>query len=625
MFNLIPSSDMQSFRRLHNQSLEHREDFWQKQSKLITWDKPFTRVMDENFSTGSVAWFIEGKLNACSNALDIHIQNGGGKDIALTFIDCENTIRTYTYRELTDEVITLAAALQSNGLKSGDRAALYLPDIPETFFFILACARLGITYVPIPSRFTPEVVKDIIGDCAASLLVITLDAASESYISRAKSLAGMVNGIPVVSAGKTEFEGTISYEAFRSAGADTTAIPAVSVDSEHPLLILYANSATGIPRGSVFATGGFIVQAAASFASIFPDVTDKHGKRSMACCVNLASSAGQSYGLWGPFINGYRIFISADGENPSVDRLHRMLEENPCPALLTTPRTIVSLKHEHGDKPLSTERLFPLVAVCGDVLTPRLVKYAGNVLTDSAVNVINMWVQSESGAAIINTYPHGELNRAGALGLPFFGIRPQIVNHLGEISRTNESGQLMFSGSWPAMIRTIWGQHERFLELYFRRLRGYYNTNDGVRIDGDGFYWFMGRLDDVIKVRGQSLATSEIEAVLISHPLVAESAVVSVGDDEGENIIAFLVLERSAEADRDALISELSGYIERRIGEFAMPTRYIVTEELPRTRTGKIVRRILRRIASGNMSIDEDLSHVVNPHSVDRLISKQGL
>ena len=253
-------------------------------------------------------------------------------------------------------------------------------------------------------------------------------------------------------------------------------------------------------------------------------------------------------------------------------------------------------------------------------LTPRLVKFAGESLATGPERVLNLWIQSESGVALINTFAFDKLNRPGSLGLPFLGIETRNINHQGQACRHNESGQLVFASSWPGMIRSIWGQNERFLELYLQRVKGYFNTNDGVRVDNDGFYWFMGRLDDVIKVRGQSLATSEIEAVLMSHPMISESAVVSIGGEEGEEIIAYLVIEQTEQNGYTSIESDLTGYIIQRVGEFAVPTRYIVTDELPRTRTGKVVRRLLRRIATGDIGADEDLSHVANPDAVKKLV-----
>jgi acetyl-CoA synthetase len=288
------------------------------------------------------------------------------------------------------------------------------------------------------------------------------------------------------------------------------------------------------------------------------------------------------------------------------------------------------LKHELGETPLSPERRFTLVASSGDVLKPRHISFAARTLVETPERVVNLWIQTECGASIISTFPSAELNRPGTLGLPFPGIMPLVVNYLGQACRPNESGQLVFSASWPSMIRTIWGQADRFRQLYFRRVPGYYGTNDGVRVDGEEFYWFMGRLDDAIKVRGQLLATSDIEAVLVAHPLVSEAVVVSVEAEDGEMLVAFLVLDKSIMEKSGApniaeLKTELARSIEQRVGEFTVISEFIVAPELPRTRTGKIMRRVLKRIAVGDISGDEDLSHLANPGTVDELIRKRGL
>jgi acetyl-CoA synthetase len=619
-FPLNSFTDLHSYRKLYDTSLEQREAFWRSRAQLVQWEHGFDAVSRENLSTGDIAWFIGGRLNACSNALDVHIRDGGGDENALTYIKNDLNTQTYTYRTLHETVTRLAAVLLSHGLKAGDRVALYLPDVPESVMVMLACSRVGIISVPIPERFTPEIVNDIIRDCGASLLVVSLDSPSKSYLNRAKVLIDLLKTVTVISSGNSGMSGVSSLSELLTKTDGISGIDCASVDAEHPLFILYANSAAGIPRGSVLATGGFLVQVAASFNALFrsPEISTERG--GIAVFTDLASAAGQCYGLWGALLAGFRIYLFESNDTVSVDILRQLLGEKPVPALLTTPNMLTALKHQHEEGVITDESGFPLVAVSGDVLTPRLVRFVEKSLTKRPERVINMWIQSESGAALITTYPYHDLSRPGALGLPYFGIEPQVINHLGIKSHPNESGQLVFCGSWPGMIRGIWGQPERFRELYFQRLPGYFNTYDGVRVDSDGFFWFMGRLDDVIKVRGQSLATSEIETVIITHPKVIESAVVYTNSEEGEEITAFLVVEKSPETTDTALESEISQTIERRIGEFAVPTRYVFTDELPRTRTGKIVRRILRRIATGTMTVDEDLSHVVNPHAVKKLI-----
>ncbi len=622
-------ADLKGYHGIYHQTVERREEFWRYQSGRLRWDAPFTTVVDEDLAAGRVAWFTEGKLNACRNALDVHRERGWDERRALLFIDDEGGAHSFTYRELNGEARLLAAAMKEKGLKPGDRVALYLPDSPETLFFLLACSSLGLTPVPIPIRYTAELAREILRDCSASLLAVCLGSGSQAYEARARATASSA-GIAVVDTGRAGADGTVSYADFVAGDVRAPLEDHVSVDAEHPFFILYANTAAGVPRGSVFATGGFLVQAAASFDYLLASPGEDLEVRSLACLLDFSSAAGLCYGVWGPLVNGSCIVIAAEGTQTIGGRLRRVLEASESPALLAAPTHLEDLKRELDGSPLFSGRRFALVATSGDVLKPRQIQFAAQTLVSRPEHVLNLWIQSECGASAINTFPSPELNRTGALGLPFPGIAPLVINYLGQVCRANESGQIVFRSSWPSMIRTIYGQDERYRQLYFQRVPGYYSTNDGARVDGDGFFWFMGRLDDVIKLRGQSLATSEVEAVLVTHPLVSEAAVVTTEDEEGQNLVAFLVLGsllsgEDRAAGIGALETELNHSVERRIGEFARISQYVVASQLPKTRTGKVMRRVLKRIVSGDISIGEDLSHLANPDSVEELIRKRGM
>jgi acetyl-CoA synthetase len=629
---MFPSKFPESLQKYHafyRHSVEHREEFWSRQASRVAWDAPFTRVVHENFSNGAVSWFEGGKLNAAGNVLNSDRQNSAAAQPALRFFAGGGDLKSWSRQDLEGEVRLLAAALEESGLKTGDRVALYLPDSPETVFFMLACSCLGLIYVPIPERYPSEITREIIRDSGAKLLVVSFTHDPRPYESRALSVIDSLMGLPIINTGGREVERTIPYKRFVSPDTVKPLDSLTSVAAEHPSFILYANSASGIPRGSVFATGGFLVQAAASYDFIFQSKVEDVKVKNMVCMLDLASAAGQSYGLWGPLMNGACLVLTESSQSPAGDRLRRVLKECESPALLTTPTLLSELRRELNNGSLDGVKRFSLAACSGDVLKPRLISFAAQFLVSKPEHVLNLWIQSECGSAIISTFPHGELNRPGALGLAFPGVEPFVYNYLGQICRPNESGQLVFKSSWPSMIRTIWGQEERYRQLYFQRVPGCYSTNDGVRLDGDEFYWFMGRLDDVIKVRGQSLATSEIEAVLVTHPLVSEAAVVSVEGDEGETLVAFLVMDETMigenrEIDKNSLESQLSQSIIRRIGEFAAISQFVIADELPRTRTGKIVRRVLRRIATGDITSNDDLSHLANPESVEDLIRKKG-
>lgn len=617
---------LRDYHRLYHESTQYREEYWKSQSERLRWAVPFSRVVDEDFSHGKTTWFPDGRLNAASNALDRNIESDRADKPALIYTVHGQTDTSISYRDLADKVHAAANALAGSGLKAGDRAALYLPDRPETVIAMLACSLLGIIYVPIPYTFTTEITAEIIRDCGASLLIVSGSSLSKTYLDRARQVAGASSGISVVTVDGVG-DVSLSWNDFLKKGADGKA-ESDDYASTHPLFIAYANSATGIPRGSVFAVGGYLVQAALSYDTIFRSLPAGDNSEAIVCTLSLASAAGQSYGLWGPMLNGSAVIITAEGENSCAESLKGILDGFDAPALLTTPLMLTTLKRELNDNRLAGERGFSIVACCGDVLTPRLVRFAGQTLSVNADRVINLWIQSESGTAIINDYPSPELNRPGALGLPAFGITPSALNTMGIKCRTNESGQLVFSSSWPGMVTTIWGQPDRFKELYFNRIPDHFMTNDAVRVDAEGFYWFMGRLDDVVKVRGQSLATSEIEAVIVGHSSISEAAVVSVPGEENDNLIAFISLEHKIvdsvnNAMSKKIEAELSDIIIARIGEFALPNKYVFARELPKTRTGKLVRRVLRRIASGDIAHDEDLSHVANPEAVKDLVERK--
>lgn len=617
----IPGT-MQEYRHLYNDSIENREGYWRSQAELVSWKTTFDSVYEENMNNGVFSWFQNGTINACENALMRHIENGGD-ETALYYYEDGNPTVTVTRRELLEKAQALAGSFGEYGISKKDRVAIYMPDNPETIITIMACTLAGVTFVPVPSYFTAEIVHDILKDCGAKLLFVS-GKSGDHYADRVKFLADNYDDVAIISCGGTDVEGVKSFNDVLSTGQKTPFTTPVYVDAEHPLFILYTNSASGVPRGSVFATGGYCVQAASTYATIFTSSGDIAAAGKVYAGMSLATAAGLSYGLWGPMILGTSIVLSSQGDQPTIDMLCRISEDDMPPCILGTPRLLSSLKQQLGTDSWPGEQRFPLFASCGDMLTPRLVRFAGNMLVDAEHHVVNMWIQSESGTTLIATLARKDMHMPGTLGVPMPGISLRNINHFGENCRTNESGQLSFTHSWPSMVRTIWGQQERYEELYFNQQPGLYVTNDGIRIDGNGFIWFMGRLDDVIKVRGLSLATSEIEAVLNAHHQVNESVVVSIQRDDVEMLYAFLVTVESGEIDIETLTGELSATIGRRVGEFAVPNHYIVTEELPRTRTGKVLRRILRRIAAGEMSEQEDLSHVANPESVDKLLKNKG-
>ncbi|MBW1871392.1 MAG: AMP-binding protein, partial [Deltaproteobacteria bacterium] len=384
------------------------------------------------------------------------------------------------------------------------------------------------------------------------------------------------------------------------------------------------NSATGIPRGSIMTSAGFLVQAATAHDYLFAPRSSSREPDKLYCAVELASAAGQCHGVWGPLLNGGCLVIAATGKVGVSRRINRVLDQCSPVAALSTPDRLKEWISQLEKQPLQTDKRFSLIAACRDILTPRLCNQADKVLTEQDQRVINLWIQSETGAALICTFPGKQLNRPGALGLPFPGVLPRVCDERGKRRGPNQGGLLMFAESWPAMLRGIWGQSERFRELYFGRIPGNFSTGDAVRVDASGYYWFMGRRDDVIKVRGFSLRTAEVEAVLQSHSKVTQAVAVGIRVDENDQLVAFVVLSASLEqkVGEETLEEELSESIEARIGDFAIPRRFVFVGQLPRTASGKVTRRVLRRIAAGELARNEDLIHVANRGSIDELIQK---
>ncbi len=620
-----PPNDLRGYLEFHRHSIEQREDYWRQQAERLVWSEKFSSVFDEDFSVPAVNWFKDGRLNACVNALDVQLEKGADKKLALVFFDDAGKQHSYSYQQLLDEVQQLAAALFERGMDSGKRLALYLPDCPQSLIFMLASARLGLTYVPIPARFSAEQVASIVEHCSASMLVVAESTTRKDYNKRVDELIEMSSTATLVVVGKGRLKGAVTYAnmiADQAAAGKTR--PPTEIGTEHPLFIQYANSATGIPRGSVMSSAGFLVQAATAHDYLFGPKSSSREPDKLYCAVELASAAGQSHGVWGPLLNGSCVVIAATGKSSASRRIGRVLDECSPVAVLSTPDRLKEWINKIEKQPLKTDRRFSLVAACRDILTPRLCKRAGEVLAEQEQRVINLWIQSETGSALICTFPGKQLNRSGALGLPFPGVTPRVCDERGKRRGPNQGGLLVFAKSWPAMLRGIWGQTERFRELYFGRIPGNFSTGDAVRVDASGYYWFMGRRDDVIKVRGFSLRTSEVEAVLQSHPKVTQAVAIGIRADDSDQLVAFVVLSASLEqkVGEETLEEELSESIEARIGDFAIPRRFVFIGQLPRTASGKITRRVLRRIAAGELARNEDLIHVANRGSIDELIEK---
>ena len=590
---------LDAFRRLHRHTLDHREQFWAAIAEQLQWQTPFSYVVKEDFSIPLASWFWDGQINAAQNALHRIIEKGRGDARALVFYQKSGHVYTLTFNELKDKVLRLAAAFHRAGLIQGDCIALNLPSCPEFVISALAAAYLGITYLPIGCHLPPSIVAEDITASTAKLVIMANSNAYEEKKSHAPTVRALLEDLSILISGET-IEGIPTLEEYM-AKADPSGLEPACPEANHPLFTVYENRLAGKHVGSVFPTGGFLVQAHASFDDIFNKVLDQDKPQMIVNTLDIYKAPAQAYGLWGPLTNGTGIVLI--DEDIRVNTIEDILNEQPNPALLCPPTLISEVREQLGQGQLNTAKRFSVIASCGNALSPRLVKYADSILVNGPERVVNLWVQSKSGIALLNSYPTPELNRPGTLGFGALGVEPIIINDFGEPCKTNISGNLVFSQSWPAMPMATPGTTEHFKKTYFSKFQGYFFTYDGVRSDKDGFFWFMGRLDDSIKVKGQSLGASLIEGVLTSHPLVEEAAIISTQNKSGEDIVIFVV-PRDKIQNEQKCIDQIKDYITDKIGRFAVPKKIIITDQLPKTATGKLFRSVLRRIAAGEEPLD---------------------
>ena len=603
---------LDEFRMLYRQTVDNCDIFWAGQAKRLKWKKEFVSIARENSFRADVSWFSEGRLNAAENALHRIIEKGMSQKRALIYYKGSEETKTYTFSQLKDEVIKLASAFHQTGLKQGDCIALNLPNCPEFVICALAAAYIGVTYLPISCHLPATLVSNDVRKSRAKLLILST---RNEEIKHAESVHFLLDPLRIVTVGEKLGE-LPTLEEYTVHGDQKGVDPAYP-DADHPLFAIYENRLTEQPLGAVFATGGFLVQSHTSFNLIFNKALEENEPEMIFNTLEPSQSGGQAYGLWGPLTNGIGIAIT-DGHD-HVKAIDTLLEREKNPAMICRPDFLSDLLHQLKQTPLKSGNLFSVIACCGEALSPRLVQSVAGVLVGAPELLVNMWIQNKSGAALIHTYPSLELNQPGSLGFGALGVEPLIMSDFGQLCKTNVSGNLVFPNSWPAMGRPTRGAERHFEKTYLSKFDGHFETYDGLRADKDGFHWFMGRLDDVVKIKGQTLGTSQIESILASLPCIEEAVIVVTKRNAMESLMAFVVPREKVE-DEALFIRELNSHITEKIGLFAVPETIIITEELPRTATGKLARRLLRRIASGDSGGNEDTSHLTNAESINALI-----
>lgn len=624
----------EQYHQYYQQSVQNPDEFWGEHGKIIDWIKPYNTVKNTSFDPGhvSIRWFEDGTLNLAANCLDRHLAERGDQTAIIWEGDDPNQSKTVTYKQLHHDVCQFANVLKKLGIKKGDVVAIYMPMVPEAAVAMLACARIGAVHSVIFGGFSPDAVAGRIID-SNSKLVITADEGIRA--GRAIPLKKNVDEAlknPAITSIKNvvvfQRTGNASYwkdgrdlwwhDLIKDAPADC---PPEEMNAEDPLFILYTSGSTGKPKGVLHTTGGYLVYAALTFKYVF----DYHPGDIYWCTADVGWVTGHSYLLYGPLACGAITLMFEGVPNyPGVNRLGQVIDKHQVNILYTAPTAIRALMAE-GDKAIEgTKRTsLRIMGSVGEPINPEAWEWYYNKIGNSKCPIVDTWWQTETGGFMITPLPGATELKAGSATRPFFGVQPALVDNLGNPQEGAAEGNLVITDSWPGQARTLFGDHDRFEQTYFSTFKGMYFSGDGARRDEDGYYWITGRVDDVLNVSGHRLGTAEIESALVSHPKIAEAAVVGVPHNiKGQAIYAYITLNHGEEPTPE-LYTEVRNWVRKEIGPIATPDILHWTDSLPKTRSGKIMRRILRKIAAGDTSNLGDTSTLADPGVVDKLLEEK--
>jgi acetyl-CoA synthetase len=614
---------------MYRASIETPDAFWLEQAQRLDWFKAPTIGGDWAYDPVAIKWFEDGTLNLCHNAVDRHLPHHADRT-ALIFEpdDPHSSGRSLTYGELHREVIHMANALKALGVKRGDRVTIYMPMILEGVTAMLACARLGAVHSVVFGGFSPEALAGRIEDCG-SRFVVTADEGLrggkhiplKANVDAALGLAAHatpVEGVLVI----PHTGGEVAMQEGRDHWLDDLAsdadVPCEAMGAEDPLFILYTSGSTGKPKGVLHTTGGYGVWTATTFHYIF----DYRQGEVFWCTADIGWVTGHSYVVYGPLMNAATAVVFEGVPNyPDHGRFWDVVDKHQVNIIYTAPTAIRALMREGDHHVTSRSRAsLRLLGSVGEPINPEAWRWYFDVVGEGRCPVIDTWWQTETGGCMITTLPGAHDMKPGSAGLPFFGVRPQLVDNEGHVLEGAAEGNLCITHSWPGQARTVYGDHDRFVQTYFSTYAGKYFTGDGCKRDEDGYYWITGRVDDVINVSGHRMGTAEVESALVLHPKVAEAAVVGYPHDiKGQGIYCYVTLN-AGEEGTEALLADLKVQVRREIGPVATPDIIHFTDGLPKTRSGKIMRRILRKIAENEFGSLGDTSTLADPSLVDRLI-----
>ena len=625
-------ADSAKYEEMYKRSVEDTEGFWSDEAKRIDWIKPFTKVKDVNFNAPdvSIKWFEDGTLNASANCLDRHLATRGDQTAIIWEGDDPDVSENITYKDLYERVCRLSNALKDQGVKKGDVVTLYMPMIPEAAVAMLACTRIGAIHSVVFGGFSPDALAGRIIDGKSVCLItadeglrggrpVPLKANADKALEKCPTVTSVVvvkrtGGDITMKDGRDVWYGDVC------AAASADCAPE-EMSAEDPLFILYTSGSTGQPKGVLHTTGGYMVFASMTHQYVF----DYHDGDVYWCTADVGWVTGHSYIVYGPLANG-AITLMFEGvpTYPDASRFWQVVDKHNVNIFYTAPTAIRALMRE-GDGPVNktSRKSLRILGTVGEPINPEAWNWYNNVVGNGKCPIVDTWWQTETGGILITPLPGAIALKPGSATKPFFGVEPLIVDADGVAQDGATSGNLCITDAWPGMMRTIYGDHDRFIQTYFSTYPGRYFTGDGCRRDEDGYYWITGRVDDVINVSGHRMGTAEVESALVAHPQVAEAAVVGAPHEiKGQGIYVYVTLNAGVESS-DELKVELVKWVRKEIGPIASPDWLQWAPGLPKTRSGKIMRRILRKVAENDYGSLGDTSTLADPTVVDDLIENR--
>ena len=625
--------DKEGYEAMYQASVQDPDAFWGEQGKILDWMTPYTRVKNTSYDPGhvSIKWYEDGLLNVSANCLDRHLSERGDKVAIIWEGDNPAEDRKITYRELHAEVCKFANVLKAQGVKRGHMVCLYMPMVPEAAIAMLACTRIGAVHSIVFGGFSPEALSGRIIDSGASVVITADEGLRGGRPIPLKKNVDEALTHPDTKVSKVivlkRTGGNVAWHEHRdiwwhdAVNAASPDCPPEAMGAEDPLFVLYTSGSTGKPKGVLHTTGGYLVYATLTFKYVF----DYHEEDIYWCTADVGWVTGHSYLVYGPLANGATTVMFEGVPNyPATNRMSQVVDKHQVTILYTAPTAIRALMAKGKEAVEGTSRTsLRIMGSVGEPINPEAWEWYYRTIGDERCPIVDTWWQTETGGILITPLPGVTALKPGSATRPFFGVQPALVDNLGEPLEGATEGNLVITDSWPGQMRTVFGDHERFEQTYFSTFPGRYFTGDGARRDEDGYYWITGRVDDVLNVSGHRMGTAEIESALVAHPKIAEAAVVGVPHEiKGQGIYAYVTMIAGEEPSRE-LHKEVKEWVRKEIGAIATPDVIHWAEGLPKTRSGKIMRRILRKIATGETDSLGDISTLADPGVVDKLIREK--